>query len=238
MNLQSLTGWLKVYFIYLLIAVALSVVAAVQGLLHGGDLSWTLVSVARIGLFAFAAYSLTQLGSPWVRNLHIALNGVSAAIALTGVIGFSTPLGWLVLAPLSGLIYLIFPYNLIEQIQPIISLGSVALPLAWAVYWAMSGQIKNTYLEADGAPGENSPPGEQEFEQAPADGYISAAANENAARVPSANSSRNGFLKGCLISLILLLVVIGIIISSFGEEDLFALAIIAFFALIESGGFQ
>lgn len=229
-NLQSLQGWLKVYFIYLLIAVGLDVIFIGQGLMYSFGLFWISTSLLGFGFHIFTAWALTQTGQPWVRILHIALNGITAALLMASIAGLPTVpfLGGITLAPLSGVIYLILPYDLIQPMQLIFLGISATLAAAWTAYWVMSARVRDVYLtpvpSAGTAPdasldiASDTAPDAPQKAAPPQDGYITeedaargqAHQSAQAPRPPTADGpvqpGMNPVLKGCLIALGLLLV--------------------------------
>ena len=235
MNLRSLQGWLIVYLVYLLIGVGLTTVSMGQGLLYSFGSYWTSMALLGFGLLAFATYSLTQTGKPWVRILHIALNGITVALLMANTMGLpAVPyLGWIVVAPLSGMIYLILPYDMIPSIQPIISGSSAVLAAAWTAYWVMSARVRDTYLalvpETDIAPDvvSDAAPDTLQETVAPQDGYITEEdasrgqvhQSAQAPRPPNysgpAKPGMSNLVRGCLIALGLIVIGAIIIVSMF-----------------------
>ena len=175
-NLYGIQGWLTTYHVYLLIAAGLCFLEAAEiffsrtgafwlsaaAYFDRGPGFWLLLVAIKFGLYAFAANSLKRIGTPWVRNFHIALNGVSVIAVLTTVIGWPTVLTALVLVPWSQA-FPHSPYNLfyeyiflIPLIGPLFSLFRLAIPAAWTAYWARSGRIRNIYAAHESRRGAGS----------------------------------------------------------------------------------
>ena len=117
--------WLTIYKYYLMVAVALSLIALAKFIVIISDQfsGSTLVGasvwgVAQTGLFAFALWSIRRVGEKWVRTLQLSINGVAVIMV---IIRFLQPysyniyiqIGSIFIFPIAGVI----PWQLVNELQ-------------------------------------------------------------------------------------------------------------------------
>ena len=143
--LHGIRGFLTAYYVYILIAAGLCLIEFL-GLSREAGVLWNLTVLGKFVFYVFAAKSLKRIGIPWVRNLHIALNAaLTIAVAAAIALDYATVFPVILLVPWS----LANPFFLIESYFALaISAVSIAVPLAWTVYWLKSKRVHNTYASS------------------------------------------------------------------------------------------
>jgi antitoxin component YwqK of YwqJK toxin-antitoxin module len=139
--LHGIRGFLTAYYVYILIAAGLCLVEILGLSRHA--YFWFLTVLGKFVFYVFAAKSLKRIGTPWVRNLHVALNAaLTIAVAAAIALNYATVFPVVLLVPWS----LANPFLLIgTYFELALSVLSIAVPLAWTVYWLKSKRVHNTY---------------------------------------------------------------------------------------------
>ena len=81
---HGIRGFLTAYYVYILIAAGLCLLEFF-GVSAKTAPIWSATALLKFAFFVFAAKSLKRIGTAWVRNLHIALNGVLSVAVITAV---------------------------------------------------------------------------------------------------------------------------------------------------------
>ncbi len=143
---HGIRGFLTAYYVYILIAAGLCLLEFF-GVSIKTDPIWSATALLKFAFFVFAAKSLKRIGTAWVRNLHIALNGVlSIAVIAAVALNYTTVFPVILLVPWS----LANPFVYLgDFLDTVMTLLSIAVPLAWTGYWLRSKRVKNTYVASE-----------------------------------------------------------------------------------------